>query len=41
MLVIHRPGQTDEIISTTAFRRRAREGEQQEDEPQATEIKRG
>jgi hypothetical protein len=28
MLVIHRPGQPDEIISASAFRRRARQIEQ-------------
>ena len=27
-LVIHRPGEPDEVISVTAFRRRARDGEQ-------------
>jgi hypothetical protein len=30
MLVIRRPGQSDEIISASAFRRRAREVEEQD-----------
>jgi hypothetical protein len=30
MVIIHRPGQPDEIISASEFRRRARETEQQE-----------
>jgi len=34
MLVIHRPGQPDEIISSTAFRRRALEAEEQEGDTQ-------
>jgi hypothetical protein len=33
MLTIHSPGQVDEIITVAAFRRRAREAEQQHSEP--------
>jgi hypothetical protein len=37
-LVIHRPGQPDEIISASAFRRRARESEQKDADLNQTEA---
>jgi hypothetical protein len=33
MLVIHRPGQPDEVISATAFRNRAQEAEEEQAAP--------